>query len=137
MSQDNVELLRRGYDIWRNDGLDAALREFLDPEVELHDVVEMPGASVYRGHEGAREMWATWMEAWDEFRFWPVAIEALNADQVLAEIRIVGRGQGSAATVEVPIYEVWTVRDGRGVKRVAAFDRDKALAAAGLSARRI
>jgi ketosteroid isomerase-like protein len=132
MSQENVEAVRRGYETWSEDGIDAALANFIDENVEMHDIVEMPGGSVYRGHEGARAMWSRWSEVFDEMSFGLEQATDLDDEHVLPQVRAVGRMQGSDAPVEVTFYEVWTVRDGRGIKRVASANRTTALEAAGL-----
>ena len=119
MSEENVELVRRGYEAWNANGLEAALAEFLHPEVELHDLVEMPDGSVYRGHEGAREMWKQFTQGWDELQFGLEDAIDLGDERVLLRVRAKGRIKGSDAPIEVSFYEVWTVRDGRGIKRVA------------------
>jgi ketosteroid isomerase-like protein len=111
MSEENVELVRRGYQTWNENGLEAALVEFIDPDVELHDPVEMPDGSVYRGHEGARAMWAHWTEVWEEVRFEPDEAVDLDDEHVLLRVRALGRVKESDAPVEVSFYEVWTIRE--------------------------
>lgn len=133
MSQANVEAVRQGYEKWTQEGFEVALAEFIDPDVELHDIVEMPDGSVHRGHEGARRMWAQWTELWEEFRFSLEEAADLGDDAVLARVRAVGRVSGSAVPVEVRLYEVWTLRDGKGIRRIASTDRASALKAAGIS----
>jgi len=133
VSQENVEAVRKGYETWSEEGIEAALASFIDEEVEMHDIVEMPGASVHRGHDGVRKMWSQWSEVWDEMSFGLEHATALDDDHVLAQVRAVGRMKGSDATVEVTFYEVWTVRDGKGITRVASAERASAVKAAGLS----
>ena len=41
----------------------------MDPEVRFHDVPEIPGSTVYRGHEGIRRWWATVKDPMEELRF--------------------------------------------------------------------
>jgi ketosteroid isomerase-like protein len=63
MSQENVEAVRRAYEAWNADDLDAFLAE-LDPEVEWHPSIEPAlegGETTYRGLDGARR-------AWDDYR---------------------------------------------------------------------
>ena len=133
MSRANVEAVRQGYEKWTQEGFEVALAEFIDPDAELHDIVEMPDGAVYRGHEGARRMWAQWTEMWEEFRFSLEEATDLGGDDVLALVRAVGRVRGTDVPVEVRVYEVWTLRDGKGIRRIASTDRAAALAAAGIS----
>ena len=50
MSQENVELVRRGFTAAMEEDWPTAL-ETLDPDVEIHDF-DIPDAGVYRGHDG-------------------------------------------------------------------------------------
>ena len=133
MSQENVEIVRRGYEMWVRDGIEAALSEFVAPDVELHDIVEMPDGRVWRGHDEARTMWAQWQETWEEFQFSLQDAADLGGPHVLARTRAVGRIRGSEASVEVSFFEVWTLRDGKAIRRIAAMELDAALKAAGLT----
>ena len=52
--RENVELVRRAYDAWNRDDMDACLA-LMDPEVEWHTTGRLPDVEpVYRGHEGVR-----------------------------------------------------------------------------------
>ena len=78
MSQENVEIVKRAWEAWHRDDLDANL-DALHPEVELHTAIERNfegTGSVYRGHDGFRELWASYRSEafqrlevrWHEFR---------------------------------------------------------------------
>ena len=59
MSEEDVETVRRAYEAWSADNLDAFLAE-LDPEGEWHPSIEPAlegGETVYRGHDGVRKAW--------------------------------------------------------------------------------
>jgi ketosteroid isomerase-like protein len=95
MSQENVEAVRRGADAYNRGDIDALLGE-LDPEIEWHPLLQVllgGEATVYRGHEGARELYRDLDEAFTE------------AQNELSEIRDLGervvaighlRGRGAA-----------------------------------------
>jgi hypothetical protein len=51
MSQENVESSRRIWDRFLAGDTEGVLA-FLDPQIEIRDVPELPGASVYHGHDG-------------------------------------------------------------------------------------
>src|SRR5688572_23204465 len=106
MSHESVDLLKAGYERWSADGIEAAVANFLHPDVELYDLVEMPDGLVYRGHDGARAMWARWTEVWEEFRFQLDEAEELGDDQVLAKVRAVGRTGPDDPVLEIFFYEV-------------------------------
>ena len=58
MSQENVEIVRRGLEYFMR--TDEHLWETIDPEVEIHDH-DLPDAGVYRGHAG----WLEWEDQFD------------------------------------------------------------------------
>jgi hypothetical protein len=51
MSQENVELVRRGYEALARGDFDA-LFQVLDPDVEMRDAANFPEAGAYIGHRG-------------------------------------------------------------------------------------
>ena len=53
MSEENVEVFKRGVVAWNRDDFDAWIDQF-DPEVEWFTLVE-----TYRGHAGAGQAWET------------------------------------------------------------------------------
>jgi ketosteroid isomerase-like protein len=57
-----ADLVGRSFERLSADDIDGVL-ELMDPEIELHDVPEIPGSTVYRGHEGIRRTWATVKES--------------------------------------------------------------------------
>jgi len=64
MSQENAEIVRRGYKAWREQDLDALL-ELLAPDFEfLPFISEADLEEVYRGADGWRDFVATWEEVW-------------------------------------------------------------------------
>ena len=61
MSQENVEAVRRAYEAWNADDLDAFLIE-LDPECEWHPSIEPAlegGETAFRGLDDVRKGWTT------------------------------------------------------------------------------
>jgi ketosteroid isomerase-like protein len=80
------------------DDLDGFLK-LVDPEIEFHDVAEIPGSTVYRGYDGIRRWWSTVKEPMEELRF--EFGHATEADSKVAVVtRAVGRGRGSGAAVD-------------------------------------
>jgi ketosteroid isomerase-like protein len=67
MSQENVELARRGFRAFQA-GEFTEMLGFLDPNIEVIPPKEAPGlARVYHGHEGFLEHLSQWFEPWDEY----------------------------------------------------------------------
>ena len=58
MSQENVELIRAGYDALNRRDHEAWIST-LCPDIELHELPTNPDSSVFRGHDEARK----WIES--------------------------------------------------------------------------
>jgi ketosteroid isomerase-like protein len=134
MSQENVEMFRRGADAYNRRNVEALLAT-VDPEVEWHPLLQVllgGKATVYRGHEGVRKLLRDFDEAFAE----------LQAD--LSEVRDLGervvaigqlRGRGKESGVETESEIVWLVdfKNGKGIRVREYLDPNEALEAAGLS----
>ena len=129
MSQENVELVRRGYELLNRGEL--RLDQF-GPEFEVVEPLEQPGAQTRYGREGVRDSIASLSEAFDEFQFEPERFEEIG-DNVVAFFKARGRGKGSGIVVESEVVHVWTLRDGSPVRVRIYLDPKRALEAAGLS----
>jgi ketosteroid isomerase-like protein len=129
MSEDNVEILRRGYECLRNTG---ELRwEDIDPDVEVHDPPLGPDSHVYHGHDGLRTAFRNVEESFDDVRFEVDEIHDAG-DHVVVFVRMRGRGKGSEIEIEAPLAHLWTMRGGKGI-RVRVLARQQALEAVGIS----
>ncbi len=131
MSQENVELVRRGHEAFRDSG-EEAIFEFLHPEIDLTPIEELLDAGTFHGHDGVHRFFQTLREAFGDFTWEPQ--EFLDqGDHVVVATRFVAEGRGSGAPVEAMIYNVWTVRQGKAVRVRGYGSRSEALEAAGLS----
>ena len=129
MSEQNLEIVRRGFTAWSGGDVTALLQD-LDPDVVLH--VEQAGQGVYRGHEGAIKSLADWTEDFDDFKV--VAEEFLdNGDYVVVRTRQTGSGKSSGAPMEGVFWFVFQMREGKGVRIHVVTTERAALEAAGLS----
>ena len=131
MSQENVEIARRGYEAFARRDLDAVF-ELFDPEIEAHDPPEMPDAAIHRGHDAVRRDWEQTYELFEDFT---IEVEETldGGDDVVVFLRYRGRGSESGAEVEALMAHVWTVRNGKAIRLRQFLDREQALEAAGLS----
>jgi ketosteroid isomerase-like protein len=129
MSQENVELVRKGYDAMLEGGIEAALA-YIDPQFEMDLPPEIgPEPQVVRGHEALRRWFETAMEVLEEFRIEPE--EFIDAgEQVVVPVRILGRGRTSGIEAVQRVTQVWTIRDGLSVRMDSYVDTESALAAA-------
>ena len=131
MSQENVEMVRRGLEEFNRGNLDAALAD-ADAALEWHDQPELPGATVYYGLEATAEHLRSARRDLPGYRI--DAEELLDAgDAVVACGRISARGRSSQIPVDRPYFAVYTIDDGR-IRSIKIFGtRAEALEAVGLS----
>ncbi|HZA58904.1 MAG TPA: nuclear transport factor 2 family protein [Solirubrobacterales bacterium] len=134
MSQENVELLRRAYEAWNRRDFDSALANS-DPDVEWTFTAEARGAafrSVYRGPQGVREFWDTFIEPWEEVN---VEVEEIRdaGDSVLALVVFHARAR-DGLEIDQPFVHVVTFRGSQVIRFEAFAERElqQALEAAGL-----
>jgi ketosteroid isomerase-like protein len=108
--------------------------EAVHAEVEWYAALEMllgGEAAVYRGHEGVRELFGGFDDAFAEFHFEYWEIRDLG-DRILAIGRIRGRGREGGVEVESPLGVVADYRDGKAIRVLSFLDPEEALEAAGL-----
>ena len=132
MSQENVEIIRRGYEAFAEG---RVAFEHLDPEIEWHGPREFPDLTgPYHGHDGVRRYMETLSEVFDDYRMVPEEFIDAGANQVLVFSREGGSGKGSGAAVQThPTGHLWTIRDRMAVQMESYWERREALEAAGLS----
>jgi uncharacterized protein len=128
MSNDNVESVRRGFEVLREQGVEAML-EYIDPEFELTTPPEFSvEPSTYRGHDGVRRYFDSFYEAMEEVRFEPEEFIAAG-EQVVVPLRLVARGRGTGIEAEQRVVTVCTLRNGKILRMDPYATREQALAA--------
>jgi len=133
MSQENVEIVRRAYEAFNREGVDALLENF-HPDLEYDLTAAIgPFAGMYHGRAAVRRFLADYFESWEYVRMQPEAFIEVGEDHVVVPLGLHMRGKGSGVEVSAETLNVWTIRD-RKAARVAVYnDRAKALEAVGLS----
>ena len=132
MSQENVEMVRRIYELWARREL-AAIPDFFDPQVEVDLSRNVFNPDVYHGHAGIERVIQGLEDMWDDFGIVPT--EILDAgEKVLATVTIRGTGKESGVHVAMQVMNIWTIRDAKIVRVEGGYrDRAEALEAVGLS----
>ena len=131
MSQENVEIVRAGFEAWNRGDLKSAA-EVISPQWEWHPARLYPGTdAVYRGLEGYTRFWNTFREPWESVHIELERIEDLG-DRVLALMMFSARGKGSGVDVTSEYANVFTFRDGLVIYQVGYGDWKSALKAVGL-----
>ena len=130
MSQENVEIARDAIEAFNRDGPEAALA-WLAPDLEWHDLPDLPDAEVHRGHRGFLRAFE---QFFGELELYVKVDEIIDhGEQIVVFARNIGRGRGSGAKFEQRIFGVWTLRNRLIVRAVWFRTRDEALEAVGLS----
>jgi ketosteroid isomerase-like protein len=131
MSQENVEILYRGYEAMRSRDLHALLG-VVHPEFEgTFRILEVEGV-VYRGHEGMRRFAE---EVWSVFPDWQPEVEdarVVGEETVVTKVRGAGRGVGSGAELDMTACQVVRFREGKVISMHGSPTEAEALEAVGL-----
>src|SRR5215211_488669 len=131
MSQRNVELVRRGIEMFNRGDIDSLLRE-MDPEIEWHDQPELPGATIHYGSQATVDHLRSALRDLPGYRVDPEEFLDAEASVVVCG-RISAHGRASGAPVERPYFADFATEAGR-IRRARLFGtRQEALEAAGLS----
>jgi ketosteroid isomerase-like protein len=133
MSAPTVEIVRQAYEAFNRNGRDAML-PYLQPDIEW-DESELPARrpGVYHGHEGVTRLLNENAALWEDIT---VAIDELHEgadDQVVAFIRVTGKGRNTGVDVELASAQVWAIRDGKAARVRLYLDRQEALETAGVA----
>jgi SnoaL-like domain len=144
MSEENIEVVRRAYEVWNafasgdltREALAGIAAEFFDPEVEFewHGGQFMPDTpQQVRGLPALAGFWEQMLSSYDDLRLALLeCIESPN-DRVFALVRQTGRGRESGVPIEAHLFQVITIQDGVMQKLEIFRHGADALEAAGLS----
>lgn len=133
MPRGNVDVLRRGIAAL-NDRNRGALVQLMHEDTEWRPALTAGGAlegAVYRGVDGM----VRYLDDLDaEFVNTDIRIENLDPideHRVLYSGRVVAQGRASGIKLDVPIWAVWELREGKVWRGVAFLSKEEALEAVG------
>jgi ketosteroid isomerase-like protein len=129
MSDENLQIVRRGYEVLRSGDFEGFL-DLIHPDF----VTETPPdlalePDTYVGPEGIRRWFESFYDAVDEVRFEGDDYMAMG-DKVIVEARLIVRGRDSGIEAEQRFTQVWTMRDRSAIRLETFADREQALEAA-------
>jgi ketosteroid isomerase-like protein len=132
VSRQDLELVRSMLETLNESGVEAALDQ-IHPDFEGVTPPELsPEPDTYRGHEGIRRYFAGFEGVMDEVRWEADELTEAPDDRVVAGIRLLTRSVATGLELELPVWQLCTVRDGK-VLRIEGFaKREDALRAAGI-----
>jgi ketosteroid isomerase-like protein len=131
MSQQNVDIVRAGYEAWNSGDVDA-LRELYDPEAIVRTPKDWPEPGPFVGREAVMREFEQWRETFDTY------VTELIGDIIEAADRVVvrqvwhGVGRGPEAHLESTV--VFTLREGKISYQEYFWDHAEVLETLGLSA---
>jgi ketosteroid isomerase-like protein len=134
MSRENVDLVRRSFELWMRGDVDAWI-ETIDPDVgwdlSTHPLPDVPNYG--RGREAlATDMLATYLSGWNDYS--AELKELIDAgDYVVAVLHETAKMGKTGVTLDRDLVHLWTVRDGRGAFLRVFRTKAEALEATGLS----
>jgi ketosteroid isomerase-like protein len=133
MSQENVEVVRRGYAHFQATG--SLLEEIIAPGFvwDMSTFKGWPEQSTYEGIEGARRFLADWTEPFED---WRLEVEQIldGGESVVVLLRQSGRSKLTGMTVEMSFGQLWAIRDGQQSRVAVYASHAETLDAAGLPA---
>ena len=100
MSQENVQIVRHGYELLESRDIEAWIGLF-DADVEAHDLAGIPDEPIRRGHDALREWVAMMEEIWVDPRYEPE--EFIEAGEfIVVAVRATARGRWKWRAVGYP-----------------------------------
>ena len=130
MSEENVEIVRRGFEVWNTGDMDA-LRELYDPGILWRPAEGWPEPGPYVGREAVMRQLEQLRETWDTDSFELISDLIDVGDRVA--VRFIWRGVGRGPESNIEGTGVYAVRKGRIFSIEFFWDHAEALEAAGLS----
>ena len=130
MSRQNVEVVRDVYARWARGDLRAAL-DLFDEDLTCTTFAAGEGDElVHHGLKAVVSWSRQFFSHWRNYRM--EAHEVIDrGDKVLVIGHQYAEGKGSGVQMDMPLFTVWTFRDGRVTELLFTRHRDKALEAAG------
>jgi uncharacterized protein len=123
--EEDVERLREVYRAFNEGGVEAVL-ERLAPQFRVRDRESSPDRQTHYGKEGIKQLFDSYMEAFDALRLEPD--EFIDAgDQIVVSLYQRVRGKESGARVVGRIAHVWMLREGVALHLRIFSDKEGAL----------
>lgn len=131
MARRDAELARRAFEAWEEGTLREYAERHVHPDLEFHDAPEMPDAQIVRGREAALARMDSYMEQLGRFSI-PVCEVEERSEGVFVRVAPSGRAPASGVAIDWEVFCVMRFRDGLMVELRNYFDRETALATAGV-----
>jgi ketosteroid isomerase-like protein len=134
VSQENVEIVSRVYDLFEERDVDTGFRDLLSPDFAIRIPERYPeGGQVFRGREGVLAWLAMIDDVWADWHYEDPRFRDAG-EEVVAILRVVAEGTSSGLRFELEVGHVWRISEGRATGVTVYLDTAEALRAAGLDA---
>jgi ketosteroid isomerase-like protein len=134
MSQENVEIVRRGYESFATGDVEG-VADLIADGATLPDAgglgIADSAAGSRSGPEGFLRAVEEAREAFEDYLVEPK--EFIDAgDAVIVPVRISGQGRGSGVKLDIHLVHLWVLRDGKAIRNEIHRTIEEALEAAAL-----
>jgi len=132
MSEENVNIARRGYEALRAGDLEAVL-ELLDSDVSVEVHTGRPDLpEVLHGHAGFLQNLRGLTEVFEDIEVEPEEFIDLD-EHLVVPIHTAGHGRASGIRIENRVVHIWTIREGRATRFRVYGTREEAFEALGVT----
>ena len=129
MSEENVDLVRQGFERLREQGV-AGLLPFIHPDFEVTTPAALAAEpDTYRGPDGIRRYFDSFYEAMDRVAFEPLELIEVG-DAVVVPMTLRTRGRTSGIETEQRVVQIWELEGGKAIRVRVFATLDEAMAAA-------
>jgi ketosteroid isomerase-like protein len=132
MSQENVEVVRRGFEAFAQGGLDA-MSDFWADDIDYRAIEgALDDRGPMHGKEAVRAHFQDWFDTFDDLKAEPLELIDATDEQVVTVLQFGGRAKLSGVETNLTYAVLSTIRDGKIVRGREYWTKEQALEAAGL-----
>jgi ketosteroid isomerase-like protein len=129
VAEENVELVRQGFEAMREGDVDAVL-PFIHPDFEATTPPALAAEpDTYRGVDGVRRYFESFYEAMDRVTFEPKDFVQVG-ERVVVPLTLRARGRTTRIETAQDIVLIWDVKDGKAIRIEVYATLEEAMAAA-------
>jgi ketosteroid isomerase-like protein len=128
VSPEDLATVQGGYEAFARGDIEALTDRYLHPEIEWRTTAEVPFQGTYRGMEEFLRGMGEWTDAFEEMT--TEVEEIVDAgERAVVLHRMRGRGRDSGVVVDLALWQVVAVRDGKIAAMHDYASREEALEA--------
>jgi ketosteroid isomerase-like protein len=111
---ERIDLVRSLYERFRTGDNETPFDDYAE-DIVWEGEIGFPFSSHYEGHDGVREFWRDWLQAWQAIEWDREELSLLDDGRVRAVVRN-QRNQGRETGIwleQKPYEQFWTIEDGK------------------------